>query len=55
MPQIKLSKTYVLKKNKNEKQQNCNSYELMKIWSNSKHSKVPNYDLVKVNKEHLLI
>jgi hypothetical protein len=45
MPQVKFSKTYVLG------EKNCNSYELMKIWSNSNHSKVPNYDLVKVNKK----
>jgi hypothetical protein len=30
---------------------NCNLYGLVRIWSNFDHSKVPNYDLVKVNKE----
>jgi hypothetical protein len=31
-----------------EKQTSCNSYGLMKIWSNFDHSKVHNYQVVKV-------
>jgi hypothetical protein len=37
MPHLKLSKNMFLG------QKNCNSYGLMKIWSNFNHSKVPNY------------
>jgi len=32
---------------------NCNSYGLMKIWSDLDHSKVPNYWMVKVFKEKI--
>jgi hypothetical protein len=32
---------------------NCNSYGLMKIWSNFNHSKVPNYQTVKVFKKKI--
>jgi hypothetical protein len=38
----------------NEKFKKNNSYGFMKIWSNFELSKVPNYDLVKVNKEGAL-
>jgi hypothetical protein len=55
IPQVNFSKTYgfggiFLKKHLIK----CNSYGLMKIWSNSNHSKVQNYDLAKVNKERAL-
>ncbi len=33
---------------------NDNSYGLMKIWSNFELSKVPKYDLAKVNNERVL-
>jgi hypothetical protein len=32
----------------------CTSYELMKIWFNSNHSKIINYQLIKVLKEKVL-
>ncbi len=36
-----------------KKKKKKNSYGLMKIWSNFKHSKVPNYYTVKVFKEKI--
>jgi hypothetical protein len=45
MPQIKLVTCKINK--------NCNLDGLVRIWSNFDHSKVPNYDLVKVKKERL--
>jgi hypothetical protein len=32
---------------------NCNSYGLMKIWSNFNHSKVPNYWMIRVLKKKI--
>jgi hypothetical protein len=34
-----------------KKEENCNSYGFMKMWSNFNHSKVPNYQMVKGLKE----
>jgi hypothetical protein len=56
MTHVKLSKTYVFGTKKlKKKKKNCTSYELMKIWSNFNHSKVPNYSLVKVFKKRFFI
>jgi hypothetical protein len=41
-------------KKKKKKQTNCNPYGLMEIWSNFDNSKVPKYDLAKVDKERAL-
>jgi hypothetical protein len=43
MHHLKLSKTYDFGTKNLKKQKNCNSYELLKIWSNFEYSKVPNY------------
>jgi hypothetical protein len=43
MPHLKLSKNMLWDKEIENKQKNCNSYGLMKIWSNFNHSKVLNY------------
>jgi hypothetical protein len=50
MPHLKVSKTYVFGTKKLKGKKNCNSYGLMKIWSNFNHSKVLNYQIVKVFK-----
>ncbi len=39
-----------LEPKKLNKNKNCNSYGLMKIWSNFNNSKVPNYQTTKVFK-----
>jgi hypothetical protein len=44
MPHLQSSKNMLLGQEKKTKQnKNCNSYGLMKIWSNFNHLKVPNY------------
>ncbi len=43
MPHLKVSKSMLLGQGNWNKNKNCNSYGLMKIWSNFNHSKVPNY------------
>ncbi len=43
MPHLKLSKNMFLGQKNWKINKNCNSYGLMKIWSNFNHSKVPNY------------
>jgi hypothetical protein len=44
------------KKTIEKKKENCNSYGFIKIlWSNSDHSKVPNYDLLRLTRKGLLI
>jgi hypothetical protein len=43
MPHPKHSKTYAFETKKLKRNQNCNSYGLMKIWSNFNHLKVLNY------------
>jgi hypothetical protein len=40
---VKLSKTYAFGTTNLKKNKNCNSYGLMKTWSNFNHSKFPNY------------
>jgi len=51
MPHLKVSKKCVFRTKLIEKKnKNCNSYGLMKIWSNFNHSKVLNYQMVKVFK-----
>jgi hypothetical protein len=40
---LKISKNMLLGQKKKKTNKNCNSYGLMKIWSNFNHSKVPNY------------
>jgi hypothetical protein len=54
IPQVKFSKNMVLGGNFEKKLIKFNSYWLMKIWSNSNHSKVWNYDVAKVNRERAL-
>jgi hypothetical protein len=43
MPHLNIFETYVFGTKKLKTKTNCNPYGLMKIWSNFKHSKVPNY------------
>jgi hypothetical protein len=50
MPHLKLSKKCFWNKKIEKQKKNYNSYGLMKIWSNLNHSKVPNYQTVKVFK-----
>jgi hypothetical protein len=47
MPHLKLSKKNVFRTKIEKQTKNCNSYGLMKIWSNFNHSKIPNYQMVK--------
>jgi hypothetical protein len=54
LPQIKLVENMISGKCFWRFIKNCTSYELMKIWFNSNHSKIVNYQLIKVLKEKVL-
>jgi hypothetical protein len=43
MSHVTLSKNMILGQKNLNKNKNCNSYGLMKIWSNFNHSKIPRY------------
>jgi hypothetical protein len=43
IPHLKLPKHMLLGQRNSKTKKNCNSYGLMKIWSNYNHSKVLNY------------
>jgi len=54
MPHLKLLKNMLLGHFFWKRNKNCNSYGLMKIWSNFIHSNVPNYKTIKVFKQKIL-